>query len=855
MKSINFGIDLGTTNSLITKYENGKVTIFKNPVGHKDTLASVVAFRPDRTLVGDKARELLTKDPINIFANFKRRMGTDDKFYVVSLDENVTPIELSTLVLKELKQFIYSGEQAEAAVITIPASFDTMQSNATKKAGMAAGFEEVVLLQEPIAASLAYFNSREPEDDKEGYWLVYDLGGGTFDIALMHIQEGEMKVVDHEGNNFLGGADFDFGMIEQIIVPYINEHFAIDNFEQELRARNGRYESLFYELIYKSEEAKKELSHQQQTTIEFNLSHEGIRHSVAVPVSRAQFEDTINLRVQETLKMLLDILHRNQVQAGDIEEILMVGGSTYIPFVRQQLQSATGIAVNSAIDPTTAVAIGAAYYAANKYYQPKNNNIVLGQNVDDLLNSLTTGEDGMDEVYSDWEPAAVQLKVSYSKMSKDVEEVLIIKADGELDRMSYRIIRSDGGFDTGFVPLRSKFTEFLPLLPNINNTFYLRVYDEEQNEIRSAMEEISITHGQFNISGQPLPQDICIEVDDKDNHTTKLELIFEKNSILPQKRTLYREISKTIKQGSEEQLIINIMEGDRFARPLSNLVIACIVISGKDLSSDLIKGSDIELHISMSDNRELHTEVFLVMTQQEFKNVFSMSEKQVNVDRLKEQYIDLENEIRNSIKMFSTDDNDVWAIQANDFLKELAQNKAELFKLQESDRTDAKYVIAEMLNRISKAYDKLGGEDRLERLRYEYFEAKEFCENHMAMVDFRKEELVQKFQKLIAGEHHVLISRNPSILEKATEKINDLGWDIHWNTLSYLISRYEGFKGLAPDQFTNYPGVQAIIKSADAALQGEKYYEFRQHVYNITHLLVHNDYKVKNEDFKGTGIG
>ncbi|MNX83002.1 hypothetical protein D3C86_1147510 [compost metagenome] len=461
----------------------------------------------------------------------------------------------------------------------------------------------------------------------------------------------------------------------------------------------------------------------------------------------------------------------------------------------------------------------------------------------------------MDEVYSDWEPAAIQLKVSYSKMSKDVEEVLIIKADGELDRMSYRIIRSDGGFDTGFVPLRSKFTEFLPLLPNINNTFYLRVYDEEQNEIRSAMEEISITHGQFNISGQPLPQDICIEVDDKDNHTTKLELIFEKNSILPQKRTLYREISKTIKQGSDEQLIINIMEGDRFARPLSNLVIACIVISGKDLSSDLIKGSDIELHISMSDNRELHTEVFLVMTQQEFKNVFSMSEKQVNVDRLKEQYIDLENEIRNSIKMFSTDDNDVWAIQANDFLKELAQNKAELFKLQESDRTDAKYVIAEMLNRISKAYDKLGGEDRLERLRYEYFEAKEFCENHMAMVDFRKEELVQKFQKLIAGEHHVLISRNPSILEKATEKINDLGWDIHWNTLSYLISRYEGFKGLAPDQFTNYPGVQAIIKSADAALQGEKYYEFRQHVYNITHLLVHNDYKVKNEDFKGTGIG
>lgn len=852
MKSINFGIDLGTTNSLITKYENGQVTIFKNPIGHKDTLASVVAFRPDRTLVGDKAREFLVKDPINIFANFKRRMGTDDKFYVVNLDENVTPIELSTLVLKELKQFIYSGEQAEAAVITIPASFDTMQSNATKKAGLAAGFEEVVLLQEPIAASLAYFNAANQAEEKNGYWLVYDLGGGTFDIALMQIKDGEMKVIDHEGNNFLGGADFDFGIIEQVIVPYINTRFEIENFEQELRSKNGKYEKLFYELIYKSEELKKELSHQQQAEIEFSIMVNGALEEVIMTVTREQFEATISARVGETLKMLQDILKRNEIPATGIEEILLVGGSTYIPYVRERLKTETGIAVNASIDPTTAVAIGAAYYAANKYYQPKGNKLALGNSVDDLLNSLGAGDE-LDEFEE--EEAPVQLKVSYSKMSKDVEEVLIIKALGELERKTYRIIRSDGGFDTGFVPLKSKFTEFLPLLPNINNTFFLRVYDTDQNEIRSAMEEIVITHGQYNISGQPLPQDICIEVDDKDNQTTKLELIFEKNSILPQKKTLYREISKTIKQGSTDSIIINILEGDRFARPLSNLVIACIVISGKDLSSDLIKGSDIELQISMSDNRELHTEVYLVMTQQEFKNVFSISEKHVNVDRLKEQFIDLENEIRNSIKMFSVDDNDVWALQANDFLKELGQHKSELFKLQENDRTDKKYVIAEMLNRISKAYDKLGGEDRLERLRYEYFEAKDFIENHLPMADFKREELVQKYNKLQSGENHVMISRNPSILEKATEKLNDLGWDILWNTLSYLISRYEGFKALEPDHFTNYTGAKTIFKSADAALNAEKHYEFRQHVYHITHLLVHSDYKVKNDDFKGTGIG
>lgn len=847
MKSINFGIDLGTTNSLITKYENGKVTIFKHPIGHKETLASVVAFRPGRTLVGDKAREFLTKDPVNIFANFKRRMGTDDKFYVVNLDENVTPIELSTLVLKELKQFVYSGEEVKAAVITIPASFDTMQSNATKKAGLAAGFQEVLLLQEPIAASLAYFNNQENNADRNGYWLVYDLGGGTFDIALMQIKDGEMKVIDHEGNNFLGGADFDFGIIEKIIVPYVTAQFGIENFEEELRKNNGKYEQLFYELIYKSEEAKKELSQQAETQIDFTLDS----REVILSISREDLENTIQARVAETITMLKSILSRNELGTKDIEEILLVGGSTYIPYVRQQLAEQTTIKVNSHIDPTTAVAIGAAYYAANKYYQPKEG-VALGDSVEDMLNQLSgiEAEDAALEAFPD-----ISLTVSYSQMSKDTEEVMIIKANGNWEGKTYRIIRSDGGFDTGFVPVKSKFTEFLPLINNVNNIFYLRLYDEDQDEIKSALQEITITQGQFNIAGQPIPQDICIEVDDKENHTTKLEVIFEKNAVLPQKKTLYREISKTIKQGSEDSIIINILEGDRNARALSNLVIACIEISGKELTSDLIKGSDIELQITMSDNRELHTEVFLVMTQQEFKNAFSLSEKHVNIDRLKEQFIDLENEIRNSIKMFSYDENDVWAIQANDFLKELMQHKNELFKLKEDDRTDAKYVIAEMLNRVSQAYDKLGGEDRLERLRYEYLEAKEYIENHLPMADFKKEELAQSYSKLLKGEHQVLISRNPSILEKATEKMNSLAWDILWNTLSYIISRYEGFKGLKPDEFKNYQGVQPIFRSADQALSGERYHEFRQHVYSITHLLVHNEYKIQNDDFKGTGIG
>mgnify|MGYP000430462576 CR=1 FL=1 len=267
---INFGIDLGTTNSAIAKFSNGNVEIFRNPVTLKQTLPSVVAFRKNRIQVGDKAREYLQRDPKNVVAAFKRKMGTTEKYEIASLGESKSPIDLSAEVLKELKNFIHTGEKIEAAVVTIPASFDTIQSNATKKAGEAAGFEQVVLLQEPIAASLAYANKDE-DAFEEGQWLVYDLGGGTFDVALVEINDGEMKIIDHEGDNFLGGTDFDNKIVEKIILPFIEHEGQFTNLEQELKSASGKYNKLYQVLLHKAEEAKIMLSNHNSTEIEFEI--------------------------------------------------------------------------------------------------------------------------------------------------------------------------------------------------------------------------------------------------------------------------------------------------------------------------------------------------------------------------------------------------------------------------------------------------------------------------------------------------------------------------------------------------------------------------------------------------------
>ena len=842
MKSVNFGIDLGTTNSLIAKYDQGSVTVYKNPVGHKETLASVVAFRPDRRLVGDKAREYLLKDAVNVFGSFKRKMGTDERYYVVNLDENVTPIQLSSYVLMELKNFIHSGEVPEAVIVTIPASFDTMQSNATIKAATAAGFSDVFLLQEPIAASLAYFN--QVSGDSHGNWLVYDLGGGTFDVALVNIQQGEMKVLDHEGNNFLGGVDIDFAVVEQLIVPVIVERTGIENFEEELRQTYGPYEKLYHQLLYKTEEAKKELSAHTSTDIEFDMMVDGQRVEFCIEITRAQFNDVIAPTVQQTIHMLQQMMERNQLTSQEIRQIILVGGSTLIPYVREQLQT-TGIVVNSDVDPTTAVAVGAAYYAANKYYHPKN--IIEDPSLDALIDQIVEEETKVAE--------RLQVEVSYSKSSQDEEELLLIKAEGDYDQCSYRIIRNDGGYDSGVIPLKSKSTEFLPLMPGVLNKFFLRVYDEAQREIKSAAHEVSISHGQFSISGQPLPRDICIEVDDKENKTTKLELVFEKNSILPQKKTLYRTISKTISKGSDEKIILNIVEGDRYARAISNLPIGCIEIAGNKLSSDLIKGSDIEIQITMTESRSLSVEIYLVMTQQEFKNVFSLSEKQVSVTRLKEQYDELERELRNGLRSFSYEAESVWMAHANDLLEQLLAQKKSLSKLKENDKTDARYIIAETVNRISQEYDKLGGSERLEALQFEYFEAKEFVETHLQMADHHKERLQQSFRQLTAGESQLLRSRNSSVMERAIEQLNKLGWEVLYNTNSFLISRFALISEYSADQFSNYASARSIMQMAQKSLDQEKFVEFRQHFYNLTHLLKYEKAYQENTDFKGTGIG
>ncbi len=836
MNFINFGIDLGTTNSLIAKFEGGNVQVFKNPIGHKETLPSVVAFRGDRVIVGDKAREYITKDAGNVYGGFKRKMGSSESFFVPSTTNFVTPIQLSAMVLKELKNFVHTGEQVEATVITIPASFDTIQSNATKKAGYEAGFKEVVLLQEPIAASLAYFNDSKKGVPEKGNWLVYDLGGGTFDVALVSIINGELRVVDHEGNNFLGGLDFDSLIIEQLIVPEIVKHTGDASIEEKLRNRDGGLEKLFYVLLHKAEEAKKELSQQTETEIEFTLPDSD--KDIFVTIKRDDFNRIIHERLASTVELIQTILKRNNLHHGDVNNIIMVGGSTYIPYVRELVAKDTSIPLAFDTDPTTAIAVGAAYYAGSK------------------LSTVQKEEEVEATVEED---ESRKVKAVFQSVSNEEEELyMAIPEEGDFSQVYYRITRDDGGYDSGIKKVEKRISEFLPLQKFSMNRFTIRFFDDKNNPVAVQHPPIDIMHGKFNVAGQPLPNDICLEVDDYENNSTKLQVIFERSDILPLKKTIYKEITRTIKKGSADEIVINVLEGTRHSRPHSNLVIGAIEIKGSELKTDLVKGSDVEIKFEMNESRDLTITAYLAMSEQEFKNVFNTSEKVVSVARLKDDVNSLVREMRRELqdeKHREEEEENEWTIELRQCVIEAEKLQQRIGKMKESDITDEKYEISEARRRISSRYDALGKDQRIFMLQADYFNHKSFIEEHLPHAEFDRDKMMNDFDRITQDEAQFLKAKSPAVLRAKIDALEFLRRRVYANTRYYIIDLFLYFAAIPTANYTKPAIAATLIKQGEEALAAQQYAQLRTTMLNLSHLLHDEEVAFEKIKIKGTGIG
>ena len=344
------GIDLGTTNSCVAVMEGGEPVIITNTEGNRTT-PSIVAFtKSGERLVGETAKRQAVTNPDNTISSIKRHMGSD---YKVDIDgKKYTAEEISAMILQKLKADAeaYLGETVSEAVITVPAYFSDSQRQATKDAGRIAGLEVKRIINEPTAAALAYGLDKEEEGSHK--IMVFDLGGGTFDVSILELGDGVFEVIATSGDNSLGGDDFD-----NAIINYIADEFKKEK-GVDLRNDNMSLQRLKEE----SEKAKKELSSVTSTTINLpfiTATNEGPQH-LNMTLTRAKFNELTNDLVQRTITPVKKALSDSGLSANDIDKVILVGGSTRIPAVQDEVKKLTGKDPHKGVNPDEVVALGAA---------------------------------------------------------------------------------------------------------------------------------------------------------------------------------------------------------------------------------------------------------------------------------------------------------------------------------------------------------------------------------------------------------------------------------------------------------------------------------------------------------------
>ena len=356
------GIDLGTTNSCVAVLEGGEPKVIVTPEGDRTT-PSVVAFKNGEELVGITAKRQSVTNPTNTISSIKRLMGTGEK--VEAEGKKYTPEEISAKILMKLKKDAesYLGEKVTKAVITVPAYFNDAQRQATKNAGKIAGLEVERIINEPTAASLAYGLDKQ---DKNQTILVYDLGGGTFDVSILEIGDGLFEVKSTAGNNHLGGDDFDKVVMDYIVAEFKKEH-GIDLSGDKMAMQR---------IKDAAEKAKKDLSGMSTTNINLpfiSQTADGPVH-LDMNLSKAKFEDLCRDLFDSTMEPVRKALSDAKLKASDIDEVLLVGGSTRIPYIQELVKKELGKEPNKSVNPDEVVAMGAAIQGG-----------VLTGEVDDLV--------------------------------------------------------------------------------------------------------------------------------------------------------------------------------------------------------------------------------------------------------------------------------------------------------------------------------------------------------------------------------------------------------------------------------------------------------------------------------------
>ncbi len=572
------GIDLGTTNSAVACFDGDKVELIPNSRGDFNT-PSVVRAIEDGFIVGSRAKKYLYSDPLHTHKEFKRLMGTGATTQCDSFGNSYKPEMLSAEVLKALKNDIikFRDVDPKVAVVTVPALFELPQSNATAESARLAGFEKVELLPEPVASALA---AGWNDEDTKSAWLVFDLGGGTFDVSLVEARDGLLRVVGHDGDNFLGGRDIDRLLVDWAIAKLAEEKVVC------IDVNNKDHKAALRQIHLEIEKAKIRLSETEKTSIELDFEVQDQDVQFDLMLSRSQLEEIAAPVVGKAISICIRLLAQHGLTTGQLGRVVLVGGPANMPIVKTEVLDKLAPLAAEKEDPMTLVAKGAALYAAT-----------IG-----LKNQFQGAE-------SKPKTNACELWIQYPTVSSDLmPEIMgrIVDTKGS-DPKSIIFRRNDQLWETNALEIDEQgiFQAPLQLLAGKSNLFHTNLYDKNGEKIASNPESIVIVHG-LTLSDPPLSRSVGVALADGYRKT-----FIERGTPLPAKRTFVQYSADTLVPGTQQKLNIPIVQGEReqarFCRKVGNLV-----IDSNELDRQLPAGSAIEITIEVDRGANLIASAMIV---------------------------------------------------------------------------------------------------------------------------------------------------------------------------------------------------------------------------------------------------
>ncbi len=722
---IDYGIDLGTTNSAICRMEKGEPVVIKTDV-LKDTMPSCVSFTKRKSVkAGDsafndmksdkrRASKVGKKEASNAYVEFKRTMATNMRYHSSFMDRDYSSEELSAEVLKTLKSFV-TDENFSSVVITVPAKFTVNQKTATLEAAKMAGFKQCELLQEPIAASMAYgLNSEE----KDGIWMVFDFGGGTFDAALLKVEDGIMQVFDTEGDNYLGGKNLDYAIVDSIIIPYLMKNYNLSS----TIANADKKEILRDAMKTYAEEVKNQLSFKEKEDILSNLGElgedeDGEEIELDLTITQQEAFDVMRPYFQKAVDICKNLLQRNNLSGAQLSKLILVGGPTHCPLIRQMLKEQITPNVDTSIDPMTAVATGAALYASTLDAEISDNEIQIG---------------------------TIKLELGYESTSVETSEWVSVKlADGApLNKVWVELLRADKAWSSGKteVDLNGNVIE-ANLLEGKPNSFSVITYDDKGNTIPCFPSEITIIQG-TKVGAAPLPYNIGIAIwnDNKKRGVFRMAKGLEKNKPLPAIGVVNDlRTSKQLRPGVEEDILtIPVYQVDDFSEAEGKTAslyehVADVIVSGDEVDRLIPVASVVDVTLKVDSSEQMKLEVHFLASDITVEKKLDTSKKQSASDDEIQRGL---NEAQTSIRRLEAEGISTSDLQADfdDVKKEYANSSEKKAILQ-----DLKKVLRKIENLDSNTEWQ-----RLEKELREEFERLEKAQNDLG--DSKTRQLVEQLR-------------------------------------------------------------------------------------------------------------